>query len=160
MNAQRPPSPILGSFEDIAKDVRQEVTQLPKDIVGSALESVGMGIGGKQKQQTPTPGTTQEPNSAWQQIDSQNEEKNKLIIARKALEELTQPTPKQKEPSEWDKQQEEEKQKTEMEEQRKEQEKANQIVMLPSSGTRKVPGLKSAITSKQSSELGKNTRSD
>lgn len=158
MNTQRPSLPILGSFEDIARDVKNEAVQAPKDMVGSALESVGLGTGGKQKQQTPTPGATQDPSSAWQQIDSQNEEKNKLIIARKALEELTQPTPKQKEPTIWEQLQQEEKEKKEFE--KKQQEQEEQIVVLPGSGTRKVPGLKSSIQSKQSSELGKNTRSD
>lgn len=160
MNAQKPTAPILGSFEDIGNDIKNEMTQLPKDVVASSLESVGMGTGGKQKQQTPTPGATQDPNSAWQQIDSQKDEQQNVLIARKALEELTQPSPKQKELSIWEKQQKEEQQKKEIEEMNKEKQEEEQTVMLPGSGVSKMPGLKSSIKSKQSSEIGKNTRTD
>lgn len=158
MANQTPRPPILGSFEDIGEQVKEEITKLPGDMVGQALESVGLNIGGKkQTPQNNTPAASQDPSSAWQQIDKQQDEQTKRTIARRALEELTQPTPKQKEPSIWEKIQQEEDQKNELE---KQKQAAAKPVALPSSGARKVPGIKSAVKSKQSSEIGKNVKQD
>jgi hypothetical protein len=151
-----PRPPILGSFEDIGEQVKQEVTKLPGDILAQAMETVGMNVGGKQQKQHQQSNIPQDPTSAWNQIDTQKDEQTKKEIARHALEELTRPS-QTKEPSVWEKQQQEEEQKKLMEEERKKQ---SQSVALPSSGVRKVPGIKSAVKSKQSSEIGKNVKQD
>lgn len=155
MTAARPP--ILGSFEDIGEEIKQEVTKLPGDILGQALESVGLNMGGKkQGQKANTPSAVQDPNSAWQQIDQQKDEQTKKEIARAALAELTQPKHQAQEPSEYDKRIQEEEQKKQIEAEKKKQ---AQPVALPSSGQRKVPGIKSAVKAK-TTEIGKNTRQD
>lgn len=92
-------------------------------------------------------------------MDRQQEEQTKREIARAALEELTKPSPTQKEPTVWERMQEEEARQKELKE---EQKKAQgQQVALPSSGARKVPGLKSARKAKQQgSEQSKNIKSE
>lgn len=157
MANQTPRPPILGSFEQIGEQVKEEITKLPGDLLGQALESVGIHTGGKkQGQQSSNASQTQDPTSALHQIDNQKDEKIKREIARKALEELTAST-RPKELSVWDKLQQEEEQKKQAAEERK---KMSQSVALPSSGQRKVPGIKSAVKAKQSSEIGKNAKQD
>jgi hypothetical protein len=41
MNKTNAAKQIIGSFEDIGKDIAREVVNAPKDIVGAALESLG-----------------------------------------------------------------------------------------------------------------------
>lgn len=153
-------SPILGSFEDIGEHVKQEVTQLPKDILGSALESVGLNTGGKSQQQNPQLPLeqSQDPTSPWHQIDHEKDNQTKKSIAREALRALVTPSEPKKQ-SIYDEKMQEEEQKKLMEKEQKEQERRQQVA-LPSSGVRKVPGIKSAIKSKQSNEIGKNVKQD
>lgn len=76
------PRQIIGSFEDIGKDVLKQTASVPKDVVGKALESLGTSAGkqqGKQGQQ------------------ARQEEEDKKIdkaFARQALESLASPKPK------------------------------------------------------------------
>jgi len=152
-------SPILGSFEDIGEQVKQEVTQLPKDILGSALESVGMKSGGTSKPHNPQQAEQQQDTSSpWNQIDQEHDSQIKKSIAREALQALVTPS-KPKEQSVYDENMQELEQKKLMEEKQKEQARKQQVA-LPSSGARKVPGIKSAIKSKQSNEIGKNVKQD
>jgi hypothetical protein len=84
-------------------------------------------------------------------------DQEKRAIARKALEELLQ-TKGPKELSIWEKITQEEEQKKAM---AVEQQKKSSPVALPSSGARKVPGIKSSVKAKQQgSEIGKNARQD
>ncbi len=153
-------SPILGSFEDIGEQVKQEITQLPKDILGSALESVGLSTGGKsqQQQQHQQFEQPQDSSSPWHQIDQEKDNQTKKTIAREALRALVSSSEPKKQ-SVYDEKMQEEEQKKLMEKERQELEK-RQHVALPSSGARKVPGIKSAIKSKQSNEIGKNVKQD
>jgi len=155
------PKPILGSFEDIGESVISQLKQIPKDIGQAALESVGVPVGGGKKGNTsvvsPSPGTTQQEKSHWQQMDTITNDQEKRAIARKALEELLQ-TKGPKELSIWEKIMQEEEQKKAM---AVEQQKKSSPVALPSSGARKVPGMKNSVKAKQQgSEIGKNARQD
>lgn len=153
--------PILGSFEDIGENVVSQLKQIPKDVGQAALESIGVNASGKKGNTSvtnPSPTVAQGEQSHWQQMDTIKNDQEKRVIARKALEELLQPVAKQKEPSIWEKIQQEEEQKKAM---AVEQQKKSSPVQLPSSGARKVPGMKSAVKAKQQgSEIGKNARQD
>ena len=47
---------IIGSFEDIGKDIVREAAQVPKDVIGKAIESLGTSTQKSQKSSTvPTP---------------------------------------------------------------------------------------------------------
>lgn len=98
---------IIGEIGEIAKDVGKQVAQLPKDIVGSAMESLG----------TPpssTPLVATKPSgekSAWEKIDGEKDVKIKRTIARRALEELASRQLRKKEPSIWERLQAEQEQK-------------------------------------------------
>ncbi len=155
------PKPILGSFEDIGESVVSQLKQIPKDVGQAALESVGLNTGGGKKGNTaavhPVPGATSGEQSHWQQMDAMKSDGEKRAVARKALEELLKSSPP-KEQSIWETLQQEEEQKKAMQE---EQQKKSAPVQLPSSGARKVPGLKNSIKAKQQgSEIGKNARQD
>lgn len=156
------PKPIIGAFEDIGESVISQIKQIPKDVGQAALESVGMSTGGKKQgnntSQGSSPGTTQTEGSHWQQIAETTDEQIKKTIARKALEELLQPTQQAKEPSIWEKIMQEEEQKKNQAAQQKQN---SGSVALPSSGPRKVPGVKQSTKAKQlGSEIGKNARQD
>lgn len=135
------------SFEDIGKDIVHETIQAPKDIVGAALESVGVGGGKKQKQQQ------------TQNIPQTKEEQEiKKAIARAALQELAGGAKQQKEPTVWEKIQQEEQQKKE---QKKLQNEANKKSSLPQvSSKRKRGDLYGMKAKKSSTEIGKNVRQD
>lgn len=118
--AGNPIRQVLDSFEDIGKDVVQEVAKVPADVAGKALESLGtksgnsgkqsasrsseksvselLGLGGGSKTKTP--------------LDEMGEAKDvniKRAMARKALEYLAKRP--NGEPSIWEKIQKEEKEK-------------------------------------------------
>ena len=142
---------------EIGKQIISETVQAPKDIVGTALESVGVGGGKKQKkQQTATnlPAGRQAQEAADNQAKS---EEVKRAIARAALEELAG-VKRQKEPTVWEKIQQEESQKKE---QQKAQSAANAKASLPQvSSKRKRGDLFGLKAKKSSTEIGKNTRQD
>jgi hypothetical protein len=153
--------PILGSFEDIGENIVSQLKQIPKDVGQKALESVGLGSSGGKKGNTAAtnlnPQKTPGEQSHLDQLDTLKKDEEKRAIARKALEELLKP-PQKKEPSIWEKIQMEEEQKKA---QAAEQQKKSAPVQLPSSGARKMPGLKNMVKAKQQgSEIGKNARQD
>jgi hypothetical protein len=158
MATTTPRPPILGSFEDIGEQVKTELTQLPGDILGQALETVGIHTGTKKQAVPNNNPQAHDDASALAQIEKQQSSQAKQMIARAALEELTRPRQQAKEKSIWEQIQEEEEQKKQME---KERQQMAQPVQLPSSGQRKVPGIKSSVKAKQQgSEIGKNARQD
>lgn len=121
------------SFETITKDVARETVQAPKDIVGTALESLGVSSGKKPKQSAQS-GTQQNdltgtPESS-SPVSSPTEEV-KRAIARAALQELSGKS-RPREMSVWEKLQKEEEQKKEMEKKQKEQ-AAKQSLPQPAS---------------------------
>jgi hypothetical protein len=91
---------IIGSFEDIGKDIAHEVAKVPVDIAGKALESLGTSSqkGQKGNQMNPTGDATKKPEGALAQLDQTTDQKIKQSIAREALAQLAG-NQKQKEPT-------------------------------------------------------------
>jgi hypothetical protein len=104
-------SQIIGELGEIGKQVGNEVANIPKDIAGKAMESMGA-TSGKPGQKSPMVSTSPTgEKSAWETIDSEKDKKVKRSIARKALEELANREIKRKEPSIWERLQQEQEQK-------------------------------------------------
>lgn len=145
------------SFETIAQDVARETTQAPKDMVGTALESVGITTGkkGTKQQQTKQPG--QPESAATVPATGEVSDEVKRAIARAALEELSGKKPKQKELSVWEKLQQEEEQKKEMEKKRKEQ-AAKQAI--PKTTAKRARGDLYGVKAKKSAAENRNLRQD
>ena len=82
---------IIGSFEDIGKDVVREAAQVPADVAGKALESLGTSGGQKQQGQTTVNSGNPEDSrnlqkGPWEEFDAIPDEKVKKTMARRALE--------------------------------------------------------------------------
>ena len=123
---------MMDSFEQIGQDVARETVQAPKDIVGKALESVGVSSGKKKPvQQTTRMGPDGNPITN-EQPNNEPSQEVKRAIARSALEEISGIHPKQKEESVWERMKKEEEQKKEMEKQRKEAEKKASLPQVSS----------------------------
>lgn len=154
------PSQIIGSFEDIGKDVVKQTVQVPKDIVGKAIESIGTSGSGKQGQSL---GMTQDRQSsksqegALGQLDQAKDEKTKKTIARSALEQLAG-KPKQKEPSVWEKIQMEVEQKKKQQQSQANQQSNQQL--HKSSSKRSRGDLYGMKAKKASAEMSRNIRQD
>lgn len=151
---------ILGqigeSFEAIAKDVAGEVKQVPKDMVGSALESVGLSTGGKKKPKQQASSTTQEPGIEGQPHPAGPSEEIKRVIARAALEELSGKKPAQKEESVWEKLQKEEEQKNEQKKQKAQAARAS----LPQAASKRKRGDLYGMKAKKTAAENRNVRQD
>lgn len=146
------PRPIIGAFQDIGEQVVEQVKQIPKDVGQTALESVGLGSGGKKQGNKLTPGATQDPGSNWKKLDEEKNEKAKKEIARMALEELLKPSQTPKEPSIWEKIQKEEQEKKEATKQQQ-QAQANSLPMPKGKSKQGALGL--VNKSKQQGHEGK-----
>lgn len=151
---------IIGSFEDLGKDVVREVAKVPKDIAGKALESLGTSSG--QKSQKPVnSGLTrnlEKKQGSWEQFDALSDKEAKKKMARKALEALLARQTKPKEPSVWEKIQMEVEQKKQLAQQQQMQTAAQQ---LPKTSSKRPRGdLYGVGAKKLGSELGKNVRQD
>ena len=157
-NAGRRP-PIIGSFEDIGKDVVREATKAPTDIAGKVLESLTGGSSVKgQKQQNSNGGESQVKQSdgalgAMEQTDDKNVKK---AIARAALEQLAGHT-EQKPASVF-----EEKKKEEQQKKQADQEEAKKAAFaeMPKMSSKKRRGDLYGIKGKSSTEMSKNVRQD
>lgn len=111
------PGQIISELGQIAKDVGKQTAQIPKDIAGKALESLGASgtktPGGTVKVQTNSPDMA--PKTAWDKIAVEKDQKVKQAIARRALEELAGgQIQKKREPSIWERLQAEQEQKKQM----------------------------------------------
>ncbi len=133
--------PILGSFEDIGKDIVSETAKVPTDIGGKILESLT--------------GTTSAQGQQTQQQQKPEEAKINKSIARAALAQLA--TPKQQEPTPYEQREKEQEQKKEMDKKQKEK-----IAMqeLPKMSSKKRRGDLYGIQGKSSSEKSRNVRQD
>lgn len=150
---------IIGSFEDIGKDVLKQTAQVPKDIVGKALESLGTSGSSKQGQQFQQgqQDGAKSKEGPLGQFDAAKDEQTKKAIARSALEQLAG-KPKQKEPSVWEKIQQEMEQKKQQQQQQAQQQSAQQ---LPSGkGKRPRGDLYGLKAKKASAEMSRNVRQD
>jgi hypothetical protein len=153
-------SQIIGSFENIGKDVIREATKLPKDIVGSALESLSPATPKGQKQQTVLTGTSEKignTNDQWDSIDKVGDTKIKQAVAREALTALLSRKAK-KEPSIWDRIQSDEKQKIEREKQQAALTAKSSLPVI--TGKRPKGDLYGMKAKKNSAEMSRNVRQD
>ncbi|OGG28319.1 hypothetical protein A3A64_04380 [Candidatus Gottesmanbacteria bacterium RIFCSPLOWO2_01_FULL_48_11] len=149
---------IIGSFEDIGKDVVREAAQVPADVAGKALESLGTSGGQKQQGQTTVNSGNPEDSrnlqkGPWEEFDAIPDEKVKKTMARRALEALLA-RPIQKEPSVWERMQKEAEQRKQMTEQQQQQATAASIpAPTPKRPRGDLYGMKAK---KLGSEVGKN----
>lgn len=154
---------IIGSFEDIGKDIAREVASVPKDIAGKALESLGSSSGKKTQGQTgvnsgnPRDSRNLE-HGPWEQFDALPDKDVKKKMARNALQALlARLVSKPKEPSVWEKMQQEAEQKKQQQLAQQQQ----QSQQLPKTqGKRPRGDLYGVGAKKLGSEVGKNVRQD
>ncbi len=150
------PGQIISELGEIGKTVGSEVAKTPVDIAGKAMESLGVSSGGKTPAAHPA-GEKAEP-SAWERIDTEQDEAVKRAFARKALEELAGGMARPKEPSIWERLQQEAEQKKQM---AAYQAAAAQAAQLPKTPSKRPAGdLYGMKAKKQGSEVGKNVRQD
>lgn len=150
-------NPILGSFESIGESIIKSTAQVPKDIVTSAVESLGISTGSGKKKKKITTKQTNSQSDAWDQIEATNDTKIKETIARSALQSLVSRQLAEKQPDEWDKKNQEDEQKKLMRDQTKRQES----LKLRVGSSRRPRGDLFGIRAKRhGSEIGKNAKSD
>lgn len=147
---------IIGSFEDIGKDIIREAASVPKDIAGKALESLGSS--GGQKTQKPVQSKISEK-GPWEQFDALPDQDVKKKMARNALQALlARLVSKPKEPTVWEKIQQETEQKKQLQQQQQQQQQSQQ---LPKTQGKQPRGNLYGIGAKKlGSEVGKNVRQD
>jgi hypothetical protein len=150
--------PIIDSFEDIGKDIARETVNVPKDIAGKIIESLGGGSSGKkQKTQTvPIVGEGQKQDGPLGTFNATKDEQTKRVIARAALEQLAGKHQTEAPDSIHEQQQKEEVMKKE---QQKQVAKV-QSMELPRMTSKKRRGDLYGVKGKQSTELSKNVRQD
>lgn len=149
---------VIGSFEDIGKDIIREVVSVPKDIAGKALESLGTPLSGQKKPKQVAPVQRPLENGPWEQFDALPDKDVKKKMARNALQALlARLASKPKEPSVWEKMQQEAEQKKHMQQMQKQQ-AAQQIPQAQSKRPR--GDLYGVGAKKLGSEQGKNVRQD
>lgn len=164
---------IIGSFEDIGKDVARETGKVPTDIAGKALESFG-GASGQQGQAAPkapgipeilggvvsgggTPGAApQKPEGALGQMETEKSVKVKQEIARAALAQLAG-KPKAAEPSVHERLEAETEQRREA---RAKQAEETRKMEIPVLSTKPKRGERRGKRSKTNAETQKNVRQD
>ncbi len=153
------PGQIISELGEIGKKVGGEVAQIPKDIAGKALESLG--TSSKKPGTTPPVQKSPEggkPATAWDQIAFEKDEKVRRAIARRALEDLIGgAAARKKEPSIWERLQMEAEQKKNQQQQQQ-QAAASQQVAMP---TAKRPrGDLYGAKAKKTATENKNVRQD
>ena len=151
--------PIIGSFEDIGKDVVHEIAKAPTDIAGKVLESLTGGSSVKgQKQAASGAGDagTKKPDGALGAMEQTDDKNVKKAIARAALEQLAG-RQEQKPSSVFEEKQKEEQQKKQMEQ---EQAKKAAFAEMPKMSSKKRRGDLYGIKGKSSTEMSKNVRQD
>lgn len=154
------PSQIIGSFEDIGKDIIKQTVQVPKDIVGKALESIGTSSSKQGQQGAVNSGNPKDSRNlesgALGQLEQTKDEKAKKAIARSALEQLAGKS-KPKEPSVWEKIQQEVEQKKQQQQQAKQQSSQQ---LQQTKGKRPRGDLYGMKAKKASAEMSRNVRQD
>jgi hypothetical protein len=134
---------IIGSFEDIGKDIAREAAKVPTDVVGKALESLGT--------------KTNKPQQTQKQQNNFNEP-SKPLPPREWLAELAGKNKKQPEPTVADRLEKEKQEKNEKE--IKQAAVAQKMAPLPPMSQKAKPGNLYGIPQKSSSEKSKNVRQD
>ncbi len=150
---------IIGSFEDIGRDIVREVVSVPKDIAGKALETLGTASSKKGQQGNPlltgsADATKPKEEGALGKLTETTDQKAKQAIARQALAQLAG-TPA-KEQSIHERQLEEEKKKKEQ----NDMETKTANMQLHPVASKPKRGNLYGIKQKSSSEMTKNVRQD
>ncbi len=148
------PGQIISELGEIGKKVGSEVVQVPKDIAGKALESLGTSGGSGQKPLVTTQSGGEK--SAWEKIDGEKDQKIKKSIARRALEELANRQLKQKEPSIWERLQAEQDQKKQEAQSRQ----AASAQQLPTSTSKRPRGDLYGANAKKTATENRSLRQD
>jgi hypothetical protein len=153
---------IIGSFEDIGRDVARESVKVPVDIAGKALESLGAA---SQKQGNtvltgtgaPGEGGTGEPKpeGPLEHLGKTDDPTVKKAIARAALAQIAGVTPGEQEQTTWDRQQQEDKERKELETRRA----AARQFQLPVIRGKQRRGM-GGVREKAHTEVSKNARQD
>jgi hypothetical protein len=151
---------IIGSFEDIGKDIVREAVQAPKDIVGKALESLGTSSQKGQKGNTITPGTTvtKQQEGALGDLDQVKDQQARQAIAREALAQIAGHSAKNKVPSVQEIHEKEKREKEEHE--AKQSGTAQKMAPLVTGSSKPKRGNLYGVKQKSSSEMSKNVRQD
>lgn len=147
---------IIGSFEDLGKDIARETVKAPVEIVGIALEG-----GSSQKAQSGNPPATAKPgakeNTPMDEIAKSKDERTRRSMARRGLEYLAA-KPVQKEPSVREKIEQEEEQKKKMAEAQKIESRKQQLPKMSSRAKR--GDLRGITKQKSGAETSRNIRGD
>mgnify|MGYP001588067527 FL=1 len=156
---------MLGAFTDelgdLGKNIVREAVAVPKDIVGKAMESLGVSSGKKPQQQTNSGNPKDSRNLDKGPVDQLNAAKDqqaKQAVARAALAQLAGGTQRQKEPTVWEKAQQEAEQKKELAKQQQKQATTQQLPAIQSK--RKRGDLYGMKAKKNTTEVGRNVRQD
>jgi len=127
---------IIGAFEDIGEKIGQEVVSVPKDIAGTALESLGASSGNKQSTKTTTAKAPQTPDTgALGRLGNTDNTELKKVIARNALVQLAG-RPQNQTESMFDKNKKEEEQKKILDKKQKEFSKMSELPTVASKAKR------------------------
>ncbi len=137
---------IIGSFEDIGKDIARETGKVPADVVGKALESLG--TTSQKSQKSSTAPTHQTPDA----------QEKKPVVPRQWLEELAGTNKKQKEPTVEERLAKEDQEKLEKE--KKQAAKAVQMAPIQTGGSKPKRGNLYGIRQKRTAVENKNVRQD
>jgi hypothetical protein len=138
---------IIGSFEDIGKDIIRETVQAPTDIAGKALESLGTA---SQKGQRGNPVPQVKPETG--------KPPERQISARQWLAQLAGKSKKPQEPTVQERLEKEKQEENEKE--AKQTAVAQKMAPLPPMSQKPKPGNLYGIPQKSSSEKSKNVRQD
>ena len=151
---------IIGSFEDIGKDVARETIDVPKDIAGKALESLGTSSSKVQQGSPviPAKGSEKKPEGALGELTQTKDQKVRQAIARDALSQIAGVGKQQKEPTVQERLAKEEKEKREKE--AKQLNTAKKMAPLAPVSTKAKRGNLYGVKQKASSEMSKNVRQD
>jgi hypothetical protein len=138
---------IIGSFEDIGKDIIREAAKVPTDIAGKALESLGTSSQKGQKGNPSPQGKVEEP-----------KQPEKALPPREWLAELAGSGKKQKEPTVQERLEKEKQDKNEKE--TKQAGVAQKMAPMATGSSKPKRGNLYGIKQKSSSEMSKNVRQD
>ena len=144
---------VIDSFEDIGKDIVRETAQVPKDIIGKAIESLG--TSSQKSQNSQTTQTSQKSEGALAQLDQTKGQKAKQAMAREALAQLAG-NKQQKEPTVQERIEREDAAKKEA----LKKQQATQMAPLTAVSSKPKRGNLYGIKQKASSEMSKNVRQD
>ena len=139
---------IIGSFEDIGKDIAREAAQVPKDVIGKAIESLGTST---KKGQPPL-----RQGSAGQAAVEAPKQPEKPMPPREWLAELAGKNKPQKEPTVQERLEREEFEKKEA----VKKQQSMQMAPLANVSTKQKRGNLYAVKQKSTAVENKNSRQD